>query len=131
MAKTIQQTVKFSASPARLFNIYMDSKKHSAATNSRATVSRKVGGKFTAFDGALSGRMLAVVPNRMIVQAWRGSNWKKTDLDSVLILTFSKAPGGGRVNLVHANIADQRHASIQRGWTTYYWKPWKAYLRRK
>ena len=131
MAKTIQQTVKFSAPPDRLFNIYMDSKRHGVPTNSRASVSQKVGGKFSAFDGALTGRMLAIVPNRTIVQTWRGSNWKKTDPDSILILTFSKAPGGARVNLVHANIPDSRHASIQKGWTTYYWKPWRAYLGRR
>ena len=131
MAKTIQQSVKFSASSQRLFNIYMDSRRHGVPTNSRASVSRKVGGKFSAFDGALTGRMLAIVPNRMIVQTWRGSNWKKTDPDSILILTFSRAPGGTRVNLVHANIPDPRHASIQKGWTTYYWKPWRTYLRRR
>jgi len=131
MAKTIQQTVKFGASPQRLFNIYMDSKRHGEAINSRASVSRKVGGKFSAFDGALAGRNLAIVPNRMIVQSWRGSNWKKTDPDSILILTFSKAPGGARVNLVHANLPDHAYTRIQKGWTTYYWNPWRAYLRRK
>ena len=131
MAKTIQQSVKFSASPQRLFNIYMNSKRHGAPTTSRASVSRKVGGKFSAFDGALTGLMLAIVPNRTIVQTWRGSNWKKTDPDSILILTFSRAPGGTRVNLVHANIPDARHASIQKGWATYYWKPWRTYLRRR
>ena len=34
MAKTIQQTVMFNASPDELFDIYLDSKKHSAAGGS-------------------------------------------------------------------------------------------------
>ena len=89
MAKTIQQTVKFSAPPDRLYDIYMDSKKHGAAVGSSASVSRKIGGRFSAFGGMLSGRLLARVPGRLIVQTWRGSNWKKSEGDSILILTFN------------------------------------------
>ena len=60
MTRAIQQRVRFNVSPARLFNIYMDSRQHSAATQAKAVVSRKVGGKFSAFEGTLSGKMLAV-----------------------------------------------------------------------
>jgi len=128
--KTIQQTVKFGVPPERLFDIYMDSKKHGAAVNSRVSVSRKVGSRFSAFGGMLRGRLLARVPGRMIVQTWRGSNWKKSEGDSILILTFNKVSGGGRINLVHANVPDRDYAGINRGWNKYYWKPWRAYLRR-
>jgi activator of HSP90 ATPase len=131
MAKTIQQTTRFSVPPDVLFDIYLDSKKHSAATNSKASVSRRVGGKFSAFHGMLQGRNLAIIPKRMIVQSWRGSDWKQPDLDSILILTFSKAPGGGQVNLVHANIPDHASPGIRRGWPKYYWKPWRTYLKKK
>ncbi len=130
MPKTIQQRVKFGVPPERLFDIYLDSKKHAAAVNSQASISRKVGSRFSVFGGMLRGRILALVPGRMIVQTWRGSDWKKAEADSILILTFSKAPGGGRVNLVHANVPDQRYARINRGWHKYYWKPWRAYLKR-
>jgi len=131
MAKTIQQTARFSVPPEALFDIYLDSKKHSAATNSKASVSRRVGGKFSAFHGMLQGRNIAVVPKRMIVQAWRSSDWKQPDLDSILILTFSKAPGGGQIDLVHANIPDHAYPGIRRGWPKYYWKPWTAYLKQR
>ncbi len=130
MPKTIQQTVKFAAPPEKLFDVYLDSKKHAAAINSRASISRRVGGRFSAFGGMLRGRILALVPKRMIVQTWRGSDWKKSDGDSILILTFTKASGGGRIHLVHANIPDRRYAHINRGWPKYYWKPWRTYLRR-
>ena len=131
MAKTIQQTVKLPASPRALFNIYMDARKHAAAVNSTVAISRRVGGTFRAFGGMLRGKMLAIVPGQMIVQAWRASDWRRTDLDSILILTFRRAPGGGRIDLVHANVPDRFTLMIKRGWNTYYWKPWKAYLRRQ
>lgn len=131
MAKTIQQTARFTVPPEVLFNTYLDSKKHSAATSSKASVSRRVGGKFSAFHGMLQGRNLAIVPKRMIVQAWRSSDWKQTELDSILILTFTKFRGGGQIDLVHANIPDHAYPGIRRGWPKYYWRPWKAYLRRR
>lgn len=131
MPKTIQHAVRFSASPDQLFNIYMNSRKHSAAIAARAAISRKVGARFTAHDGWIRGKNLAIVPKRMIVQSWRGADWKKTDLDSILILAFSRAPGGGRIALVHANVPDKWHALIKRGWHTHYWNRWRVYLRRK
>ncbi len=95
MAKTIQQSVKFSAPPDRLYDIYMDSKKHGAVIKSRASISRRVGGRFSAFGGMLRGKILVLVPKRMIVQTWRGSDWRKSDPDSILILTFGKATEAG------------------------------------
>jgi activator of HSP90 ATPase len=130
MSKTVEQTVAFRAAPARLYDIYMDGRKHSAAIGGRAVVSRRVGGRFSAFGGMLEGRNLALVPGHLIVQTWRGKDWPKRELDSILILAFSRARGGGRIRLVHANVPDGRAARIRRGWRKYYWTPWKAYLRR-
>jgi activator of HSP90 ATPase len=128
--KTIQQAVTFRASPERLFAIYLSSRLHSAATGARAVMSRKVGGAFTAHSGHLRGRNLAIVPGRLIVQSWRGSNWKKGDLDSTLVLAFSRVPGGGRIAMTHVNVPDANAASITRGWSDYYWKPFRRYLKR-
>ena len=130
MAKTIQQTVTFRASPDKLFDTYLSSRKHTAATGAKAVMSRRVGGKFTAHGAHLMGRNVAIVPKRLIVQAWRAANWKKGDLDSILVLVFSKAPGGGRITMTHVNVPDANAASITQGWRAYYWKPWKAHLRR-
>ncbi len=130
MSKTIQQAVTFRASPERLYDIYMDARKHAAAINARASIERKVGGRFSAFDGMLRGRNLVLVPGRLIVQTWRGADWKKSEPDSVLVLAFARAPGGARLTLVHANIPDRYASGIRRGWPKYYWKPWRAYLGR-
>ena len=129
MTPAIQQRVRFNVPPARLFNLYMDSRQHSAATRAKAVVSRRVGGKFSAFDGTLSGKFLAIVPNRMIVQSWRSKHWKETDLDSILVLSFSETRRGGQIDLVHANVPAHDHGGVTRGWEKYYWKPWRSYLK--
>jgi len=128
MTKAIQQSVRLAASPNELFDTYLDSKKHSAATGGRARMSRKPGGAFTAWNGQLRGRNLLIVPKRMIVQTWRSVNFKSGDPDSILILQFSKAPGGGQIDLVHVNVPPQNHKGVSRGWPKYYWKPWKKYF---
>jgi activator of HSP90 ATPase len=66
----------------------------------------------------------------MIVQAWRASHWKDSDLDSILVLTFSRAAGGGKVDLVHVGVPQHDHKGVTQGWPKYYWKPWKAYLKK-
>ncbi len=76
MPKTIRQTVRLSASPDELFGTYMDSKKHGAAVSSTASISRAAGGKFSVFGGYVQGRNLLIVPKRMIVQSWRGRDWR-------------------------------------------------------
>ena len=131
MTPAIQQSEEFNASPAELFELYMDSKKHSAATGGPAKISRKVGGAFTAWGGELWGKNLVIVPKRMIVQTWRSSHFKKGDADSILVITFSKAASGGRVDLVHVGVPEQDHAGVSQGWPKYYWEPWRAYLARK
>jgi activator of HSP90 ATPase len=128
MTPTIEQSVRFACSPKALFELYMDSAKHSASTGARARISRRAGGRFTAFAGALSGRNLLVLPNRLVVQAWRSANFKRDDPDSILVLEFRKAPGGSEVNLTHVGVPTQDRSGVRKGWPKYYWKPWRAYL---
>ena len=131
MTKAIQQSVRFKASAEELFEMYLDSKKHSAATGGSTRISRKVGGAFTAWNGQLKGRNLLIVPKKIIVQAWRATHWPATDPDSILVIRFSKAPGGGQVDIVHAGVPEHDHKGVSEGWPKYYWKPWKKYLKKK
>ena len=128
MAKTIQQNVTFKAKAAKLYALYADSKLHSAATGQKASVG-PVGGKFSAFGGMVTGKILQAVKNKSIVQTWRSKGWKKADPDSILILTFEDTKGGGRVSMVHANVADHDAKGVTAGWNNFYWDPWRKYLR--
>jgi activator of HSP90 ATPase len=128
MTPLIQQAVHFSCTQETLYELYMDSAKHTAATGQRARISRRAGGTFTAFAGMLAGRNLLVVPKRLVVQAWRSTGWKRADGESILVLEFGKAAGGSQINLVHINVPLYDHKGVSLGWPKYYWKPWRAYL---
>ena len=116
--------------PAELYELFMDSALHTAATGSLAKISRKVGGKWSAFEGMIYGKNLALVPNRMIVQSWRSSAWKAGDPDSILVVQFEKSKSGGAiVELAHIGVPHYDHKGVTQGWVEYYWKPWKEYLK--
>jgi activator of HSP90 ATPase len=132
MPVTFRQSIEFKGvGPNELFDIYLNSEKHSAALGSSAWIEPKVGGRFKIFgEDAVRGSNLAIVPHRLIVQTWRGAVWQDTDLDSVLILTFSKTAKGARIDLVQANVPEKAISMVNRqAWTKMYWKPWQAYLR--
>src|SRR5215472_4298757 len=97
MARTLFQAVRLSAPPAQLYAQYLNPRTHRAITGARAKVSAKKGAAFSAFGGALTGRILQLVPKRLIVQSWRASQWGKEDLDSTLILSFLPDGRSGRI----------------------------------
>jgi activator of HSP90 ATPase len=130
MTKPIVQTAKFPASARQLYDIYLDPKRHSAFTGAPVKISSKPGSKFEAFNGMLSGSMLVAIPGKMIVQRWRSMHFKKSDLDSILILTFSQEGKLGRIDLVHVNVPVQDHKGVTGGWKKYYWGPLRGYLKR-
>ena len=127
MTPVIQQSVRFRTSPNALFEMYLDSKKHSQSTGLPAHIRRKVGGRFRAFAGKLEGKNLLIEPGKQIVQLWRATHSKKEDW-SILILTFSKVAGGAQLDLVHVGVPAYDHKGVREGWPKYYWRPWKKYL---
>jgi len=131
MPKTIQQSVTLPAPAAELYRTYLDPRRHAAVTGAPVTIGSKPGSTFRAFGGALSGKVLFTRPGRMIVQTWRSTNFGERDLDSTLILTFWPRGRSGRIQLVHANVADRDVRGVTEGWRKYYWRPWRAYLTKR
>lgn len=84
--KTIRQKVVVSATPIEVYQAFMDAKKHSAFTGSKATCDAKVGGKFTASDGYISGKNLELEEGKRIVQEWVTTEWH---INSLLILPLA------------------------------------------
>jgi len=129
--KTIVQKVKFKASPKQLYDLFLDSKKHSVGTGGKAKASRKVGGSFTAWEGYIRGKNIALVPGRMIVQSWRTATFKPGDHDSILVLTFEKAPGGSLLTMTHTAVPDKIAPDFAKGWYQHYWNPIRKYFKSK
>jgi len=131
MTDPIRKSVRLPASPQSLFKTFLDSKLHTAMTGMPAKTSPKPGAKWSAFGGAIWGRNLLIIPNKLIVQAWRSKHFGKSDPDSILILTFSGTAKSAHIDLVHVNVPTQDYKGVSEGWPKFYWSPWKEYLRRE
>ena len=124
--KTIEQTVTFNAAPHDVYEALIDSEKHSQFTGAKANISREVGGDFSAYDGALSGSILELVPDAKIVQTWRGSDegWVPGHY-STATFTLEAVDGGTRLTFVQTGVPEQSFEQISQGWQTYYWAKMK------
>lgn len=126
--KTIRQIVKFKASPLEVYETLMDSKKHSAFSGAKATISKKIGGKISAYDEYISGVNIMLVPGKQIVQSWRGSDWPEGHFSNASF-AFKKIAGGTQLTFIQEGVPEDQYRSIKQGWLDYYWKPMKDVLK--
>ena len=129
-ATTIRQKTLISATPYEVYEAFMDAKKHSAFTGSKATCDPNVGGKFTAWDGYISGRNLKLEKGKTIVQEWSTTDWPEAYLPSKLELTFQKTKDGTEISMIHSDVPAEQADDIAEGWIEFYWKPMKEYFAR-
>ncbi|MFL5740300.1 MAG: SRPBCC domain-containing protein [Flavisolibacter sp.] len=129
MSKTITQEVLFRNTDAKsLFELYMDSTKHSVATGAPANISPSEGGNYSAHGGYITGKNLQLIRDRLIVQSWRAQSWSSDDVDSTFIIYLEQKGKDVLLHAVHANLPDSAADSINSGWHKMYWEPWRLYL---
>ena len=131
MRSIIKQSVVLPAKPEALYAMYLDPATHTAITGLPVTIAATPGAPFAAFEGSLSGTMLAVVAPTLIVQSWRSLHFHDTDPDSTLILSFVPAAESGRIDLVHLDVPEHDYQGVTEGWEKFYWGPWRDYLARR
>jgi activator of HSP90 ATPase len=132
MPKTVYQVVQLPAAPRTLYSMYLDPQRHAAFTGGGAVqITAMPGTEWSAFDGRIHGRLLALTPEHEIVQSWRSFEWQADDPDSTLILTFWPEGIGARVELTQENVPDRLYENLVVGWPNRYWNPWRAYLERR
>jgi hypothetical protein len=128
MRKIIQQTVVLPARAEALYTAYLDPAEHSKIAGGPVAVGAETGAAFKAFDGAITGVTLAVLPASLIVQSWRSMHFKAEDPDSTLILSFTPLGLEGRIDLVHLDVPEQDYQGVMDGWEKFYWTPWRQLL---
>ena len=52
----------------------------------------------------------------------------RTGQESILTLVFQDVDGKGEISLTQANVPGDQLNDIKRGWSDFYWKPWKKYI---
>ncbi len=127
--KSIKQSVFFNATPHDVFEALMDSKKHSKFTGSKAKIGRKAGENFSAYDGSLNGKNLAVIPDKKIVQEWRceEDTWPEGHY-SKATFSLKAEKNGTKLNFIQTGVPEAAVKSISQGWVDYYWNPMAVML---
>jgi activator of HSP90 ATPase len=131
--KTIKQTVNFPATrPLEVYKLIMDAKKHSAFTGSNVSMSTKVDGRFTMFDGYCHGFNMELNEGKKIVQGWHFAEdgWPD-DHFSICTFRFEKVPGGTKLHFMQEAVPEHKAEALKSGWKEFYWQPMKAYLTKK
>lgn len=132
---TIHQEANFKVTPQRLYQALLSSKEFSASTrksfnsfsDTSAIIDATTGGTFSLFDGHITGRILELVPDQRIVEAWRVADWPAGVYS---IARFELTPQGSGTHLVFDHIGFpaglKEHLSI--GWQQHYWDALDSYL---
>lgn len=130
--RTIRQTVDFSAKTHDVYEALMDSKKHSEFTGSKCTISRKVGGKVSAYDGYIVGENIELVPDKKIVQTWKSEEdcWPPEYYSKVTFL-LKPTKQGTRLQFSHSGVPIDCGDRFDTGWEEHYWAPMKEMLETK
>jgi activator of HSP90 ATPase len=127
MSKPIKQTITFKASPHDVYETLMDSKKHAAFSGGKASISREVGGTYTAYDNYITGKNIELVPDKKIVQSWRAIDWPE-GVYSTITFKLTAVPEGTRLDFTHADLPEGTEEEFTQGWIDNYWDPMKVYL---
>ena len=110
-----------------VYEAWLDSQSHSEMTGGKAEVSNETGAQFTAHEGYIQGQNVELEKGRQIHQLWRTKDFKETDVDSHVRISFYNEDGQTRIKLHHTFIPDGQ-PDYRDGWKKYYLEPMKNYF---
>jgi activator of HSP90 ATPase len=116
------------ATPEQIYTAWLSTDGHTRMTGSPAEVEGRVKGKFTAWEGYISGETLESKPYTRIVQAWRTTEFPEGSPDSHVEILLEPVKGGTKVTIIHSNIPDGQADDYKQGWQDFYFIPMKSYF---
>ena len=123
----IHQEVTFNAPPGQVYRALLDSREFARITGDPAEIDAEEGGKFVCFGTFITGRIVELVSDKRIVQAWRVFNWPEGIYS---IVRFELNADGRKTKLVfdQDGAPEKEVAHLDPGWGTKYWEPLKKHL---
>jgi activator of HSP90 ATPase len=132
---TIHQVVNLKASPQQVYELLLSSKQFSACTKksfenfsaNSAEIDAIPGGRFSVFDGHIIGRILELVPNQRIVEAWRVVDWPP-GVYSIARFELKATDSGTQVIFDHIGFPEGLKGHLSIGWQEHYWDAMAKYF---
>jgi activator of HSP90 ATPase len=120
-------TTTINATAKQIYKSWLSTQGHTKMTGGVAFLSDKVGDSFTAWDGYITGKNMALEPYNRIVQSWRSSNFEAHEPDSQIEVTLNEGDGETELTLTHSNVPNSGEHYIK-GWDEHYFTPMKKYF---
>ncbi len=122
-------SVKLHCPVKDVFTGWLNDKVHSEFSGgTKAKIDPKEGGKFSVWDGYITGTNVEIFPYKRIVQKWRSTQFADTDEDSSLELFFTYKEGYTLITITHSNLPDGTEVKYKKGWKEHYFKFMKKYF---
>lgn len=116
------------AKPQLVYDALVDPRRHTEFTGAKATGQAKPGAKFTAWDGYITGKHVAMEPGKRLLQEWSTTDWPADVPPSQLEWKFIPKADGTEVTLTQTGVPAEQAALFSQGWVDYYWDPLKLYF---
>jgi activator of HSP90 ATPase len=127
----LEQTVVIPhATAAAMYAVLLDSLKHSDVTGDTATIDARVDGEFSSFSGYAVGKFTKLVPNALIEQSWRASDWPNNHF-STISFELLDVEGGAQIHFTQTHLPKGSLLEFEKGWIDNYWDPLTAYFTKK
>lgn len=128
--ESLELSTSFPSSAAEVYATWVSAEGHTEMTGAEATAQGEPGADFTAWDGYISGRTLAVEPGRRLLQTWRTVEFPDGAPDSSLEISFADVEGRAQVTLRQSVLPEGGAAKYTEGWAQFYFEPMKVYFER-
>jgi uncharacterized protein YndB with AHSA1/START domain len=116
------------AAPTTLYLAWLNPEQHSAMTGGVAKIDPQVGGKFTAWNGYISGKLVILDLGRRIVMSWRTADFPREASDARVELHFEALGGSTRLTVLHTDIPEGQGAKYREDWNEKYFAPMRNFF---
>jgi uncharacterized protein YndB with AHSA1/START domain len=123
----IHQEVVFQTPPAQIYQALVDAAQFAKVTGAPTTGAATEGAPFTAFGGHITGRQVELVPEQLVVQAWRAKSWPAGRY-SIARFELRGEGTGTRLVFDHDGFPEEQKEHLAAGWTANYWDPLRKHL---
>ena len=125
---SIHQEMTYKCSSRRIFEALTSAQQFGEFTGAAAEINLEAGGKFSCFDGMISGMSLEIVLYKRLVQAWRVSTWEPGVYSIVKIELHEMSESETKLVFDHTGFPEEHKAHLEQGWHNMYWEPMRKYL---
>jgi len=106
---------------------FSDAIKSMSLAPNPAQIDAQPGGAFSLFGGYITGRFIELIPDKLLVQAWRSASWA-AGLYSIARFELRAQGDGTKIVFDHGGFPAGQAKSLAHGWQVNYWAPLNSLL---